>query len=109
MGFLIIIIGGINGPLHNSIVAILTPLTPKKFSNIFINTSIKIIIILSFISLLVFLNAEILIRLIGPSLDTETQLIATRQLKILSPCIPFSGFIGLSYGALNARNKFFIR
>ena len=30
-GFLLIIIGGINGPLHNAVVAVLTPLNKKNF------------------------------------------------------------------------------
>ena len=29
-GFLLIIIGGINGPLHNAVVAVLTPLNKKN-------------------------------------------------------------------------------
>ena len=31
-GFLIVIIGGINGPLHNAVVAVLTPLEDNKAS-----------------------------------------------------------------------------
>ena len=107
-GFLIIIIGGINGPLHNSIVAVLTPINHKKASKILQNITIKIIIFLSILGFLIFLNAELIINIIGPNLDNETQIIATRQLKILSPCIPLSGFNGLSYGALNSKNKFFV-
>ena len=106
-GFLIIIIGGINGPLHNSVVAVLTPLEENRALQILQNITLKVILILVIISLLIFFNAELIINLLGPNLDKETQLIAARQLKILSPCIPLSGFNGLSYGALNSKNKFF--
>ena len=34
-GFLLIIIGGINGPLHNAVVAVLTPLNKKKWRDSF--------------------------------------------------------------------------
>ena len=34
-GFLLIIIGGINGPLHNAVVAVLTPLNKKKWRHCF--------------------------------------------------------------------------
>jgi len=34
-GFLLIIIGGINGPLHNAVVSVLTPLNKKKGSSFF--------------------------------------------------------------------------
>tara|TARA_Y100001933_G_scaffold208028_1_gene211413 strand:+ start:74 stop:1663 length:1590 start_codon:yes stop_codon:yes gene_type:complete len=107
-GFLIIIIGGINGPLHNSIVTILTPIKEKRASQILQNISIKIICFLFILGLIIFLNAELIINIIGPNLNNETQLIAAKQLRILSLCIPLSGFNGLSYGALNSKSKFFI-
>ena len=106
-GFLIIIIGGINGPLHNAVVAVLTPLEESRAQQVLQNISLKVIFFLLIISLLIYFNSELIINIIGPNLDKETQLIAARQLKILSPCIPLSGFNGLSYGALNSKNKFF--
>jgi len=106
-GFLIIIIGGINGPLHNAVVAVLTPLEENRARQVLQNVSLRIILLLLIISILIFFNAELIINIIGPNLDKETQLIAAKQLKILSPCIPLSSFNGLSYGALNSKNKFF--
>ena len=107
-GFFIVIISGINGPFHNSIVAVLTPIDKNKASQILQNISLKIIFLLFVIALLIFLNAELIINILGPNLENRTQLIAARQLRILSPCIPLSGFNGLSYGALNTKNKFFV-
>ncbi len=106
--FLIIIIGGINGPLHNSIVAVLTPVKDIKARQILQNISLKVILLLSIIAILIFFNSELIIKIVGPNLDKETKLNAVRQLEILSPCIPLAGFNGLSYGALNSKNKFFI-
>ena len=107
-GFLIIIIGGINGPLHNALVAILTPLKLKEAGIIFNQISLKITFVLLLIGCFIFLKANFIISIIAPSLSPEIQSIATEQLKILSPCIPLSGFIGLSYGALNTKNKYLI-
>jgi len=107
-GFLLIIIGGINGPLHNSVVAILTPLTEKKAGLILTRVGVKITLFLFLIGLFIFFNANLILKSIAPDLSFEAQLIATQQLKILSPCVPLSGFIGLSFGALNSKNKFFI-
>ena len=107
-GFLIIIIGGINGPLHNAMVTVLSPLKESKAGQILQNISLKVILFLLIIGFLVFLNAELIINMIAPDLDKNTKLIAAMQLKILSPCIPLSGFNGLSYGALNSKNNFFI-
>ena len=106
-GFLIIIIGGINGPLHNAVVAVLTPLKGNRARQVLQNISLRIILLLLIISILIFYNAELIINILGPNLVQETKLIAARQLKILSLCIPLSGFNGLSYGALNSKNKFF--
>ena len=85
----------------------MTPIEGNKASQILQNISIKIIFLLSIVALLIFLNAELIINILGPNLDNETKFIAARQLRILSPCIPLSGFNGLSYGALNTKNKFF--
>ena len=107
-GFLIVIIGGINGPLHNAIVAVITPLNNKDGGIVLAQVSIKISLFLIALSLIIYLNASNCINFIGPNLGLESKSIATSQLKILAPCIPLSGFIGLSFGALNSRNKFFI-
>ncbi len=107
-GFLIIIIGGINGPLHNAIVTILTPIDSRKAGIILTRVSIKLTILFSIIGLIIFSKAIFFIKLLGPNLNLETQQIAAMQLKILSPCIPLSAFIGISYGALNSKNKFFL-
>ena len=88
--FLIIIIGGINGPLHNAIVAVLTPLEVKKARQILQNISLKVTLLFFIIGLLIFLNPELIINIVGANLDQETKLIAANQLKILSPCIPLS-------------------
>jgi len=107
-GFLLIIIGGINGPLHNAIVAVLTPLNKKDGGIVLTQVSIKLSILLFCLAILVYFNSSLLIELLAPNLSYEAKSIATYQLRILTPCIPLSGFIGLSFGALNSRGKFFL-
>ena len=107
-GFLLIIIGGINGPLHNAVVAVITPLKKLDSGIILTKVSIKLTFLFFIVGLIVFFNAGFLIDLIGLNLSPESKSVATYQLKILTPCIPLSAFIGLSFGALNSRNKFFI-
>ncbi len=107
-GFVLIIIGGINGPLHNAVVAVLTPLNKKNGGIVLTQVSIKISILLSGLAILIFFNSDLLIELLAPNLSNEAKSIATHQLKILTACIPLSGFIGLSFGALNSRKKFFL-
>ena len=107
-GFLLIIIGGINGPLHNAVVAVLTPLNKKKGGIVLTQVSIKLSILLFVLAIFIYFNSSLLIELLAPNLSYEAKSISTYQLRILTPCIPLSGFIGLSFGALNSRRKFFL-
>ena len=105
---MLIIIGGINGPLHNAVVAVLTPLNKKNGGIVLTQVSIKISILLIGLAIFINFNSSLLIELLAPNLSYEAKSIATYQLKILTPCIPLSGFIGLSFGALNSQRKFFL-
>ena len=107
-GFLLIIIGGINGPLHNAVVAVLTPLSKKNGGIVLTQVSIKLSILLIGLAIFIYFNSSLLIELLAPNLSSQAKSIATYQLQILSPCIPLSGFIGLSFGALNSQRKFFL-
>jgi len=49
---LLIIIGGINGPLHNAVVAVLTPLNKKYGGIILTQVSLKLSILLSILALI---------------------------------------------------------
>ena len=107
-GFLLIIIGGINGPLHNAVVAVLTPLKSREGGLVLTKVIIKLSLLFFILGVVVYFNSGFLINFIAPNLSDEAKSIATYQLRILTPCIPLSAFIGLSFGALNSRNKFFI-
>ena len=88
-GFLLIIIGGINGPLHNAVVAVLTPLNKKNGGIVLTQVSIKLSILLLILAILIYSNANLLIESLAPNLSSEGKSIATYQLQILTPCIPF--------------------
>ncbi len=107
-GFFLILLGGINGPFHNSIVSVLTKNSAKD--NKYILTSINTLIstILLIISLLVFINADGIINIVGPGLSNEVHEIAVIQLKIMSPILILSGLLGIGFGALNYANEFLI-
>ena len=60
------------------------------------------------LAILIYSNSSLLIELLAPNLSSEAKSIAAYQLQILTPCIPLSGFIGLSFGALNSQRKFFL-
>ncbi len=107
-GFFLVLIGGINGPLHNAIVTILSRKGSKDSA--YILSAVNTYILLSFIliSLFLFFEADLVIRIVGPGLDQNTHIIAVNQLKIMSPIILLSGFIGTGFGALNAKKEFLL-
>ncbi|KGG16668.1 MULTISPECIES: murein biosynthesis integral membrane protein MurJ [unclassified Prochlorococcus] len=107
-GFFLVLIGGINGPLHNAIVSVLSRKSPKEGRYILssINTSISFVLIICTIVLV--LGADQIISIVGPGLDIKTHAIAVEQLKIMSPITLLAGLIGIGFGALNARDKFLI-
>jgi len=107
-GFFLVLLGGINGPLHNSMVTLLAEKN-KVDSKLFINSINNILnIILLLISFFVFFSSDLLINLVGASLKPDIKEIASLQLKIMSPIIFLSGLIGISFGSLNAKKEFFI-
>jgi len=107
-GFFLVLLGGINGPLHNSMVTLLADKN-KVDSKLFINSINNIFnLILLLISFFVFFSSDLLINLVGPSLSPEITGIASSQLKIMSPIIFLSGLIGLGFGSLNAKKEFLI-
>tara|TARA_B100000945_G_scaffold126643_1_gene100821 strand:- start:4 stop:1611 length:1608 start_codon:yes stop_codon:yes gene_type:complete len=107
-GFFLVLLGGSNGPLHNSMVTLLADKN-KVESRLFINSINNILtLILLLISLLTYFFSDFLIHLTGPSLTPEIKEIASSQLKIMCPIICLSGLIGLGFGSLNAKKEFFI-
>ena len=104
-GFLIIIIGGINGPLHNAVVAVLTPLKRREGALVLTKVSIKLTLLFFILGVVVYFNSGFLINFISPNLSDEAKSIATYQLKILTPCIPLSAFIAVSYTHLTLPTK----
>ncbi|WP_269622335.1 murein biosynthesis integral membrane protein MurJ [Prochlorococcus marinus] len=107
-GFFLILIGGINGPLHNAIVSVLSKAQKKDGAYIVSSINTYILITLLFISLILYLNADLIITIFGPGLTNKTHDIAVMQLQIMSPVILLSGLIGIGFGSLNARDEFFL-
>ena len=52
-GFLLIIIGGINGPLHNAVVAVITPLNKRDSGIVLTKVGIKLTLLFFIIGLII--------------------------------------------------------
>jgi putative peptidoglycan lipid II flippase len=107
-GFLFVLLGGINGPFHSSIISVLAK-RPKEEAAPLIETVTTLVgglLLLVTIILMVF--AEPFIQLIAPGTSPEVKAIAVEQFRIMAPMAVFSGLIGIGFGTLNAADHYWL-
>ena len=107
-GFLLILLGGINGPFHSAMVSVLARRPRQEGAHVLaaINTLVGAGLLGVTVLLLIF--ADPLITLVGPGLDGVRHDIAVLQLRWMAPMALFAGLIGLGFGALNAADEFWL-
>ena len=107
-GFLLILLGGINGPFHSAMVSVLSRRPRQEGAHILaaLNTSVSAILL--GVTVLLVLAADPLITLVGPGLSPELRRIAVVQLQVMAPMALLAGLIGLGFGSLNAADEFWI-
>jgi putative peptidoglycan lipid II flippase len=107
-GFLLILLGGINGPFHSAMVSVLARRPREEGAHVLaaINTIVGAGLI--GVTLVLLVAADPLITLVGPGLDAERHAIAVLELRWMAPMALFSGLIGLGFGALNAADVFWL-
>ena len=107
-GFLLILLGGINGPFHSAMVSVLARRPREEGAHVLaaINTLVGAGLI--GVTLLLVLLADPLIQLVGPALKPEIHDIAVLQLRWMAPMALFAGLIGLGFGALNAADVYWL-
>ena len=107
-GFLLILLGGINGPFHSAMVSVLARRPRQEGAHVLaaINTLVGAALLV--VTVLLVVAADPLITLVGPSLDATRHDIAVLQLRWMAPMALFAGLIGLGFGALNAADEFWL-
>ncbi len=107
-GFLLILLGGINGPFHSALVSVLAKRDKSEAAPIVetVTTLVGGILLLS--SLLLILFAGICIDLLAPGLDVQTRALAVQQLQIMAPLAVLAGLIGIGFGTLNASDQYWL-
>ena len=126
-GFLLILLGGINGPFHSAIVSVLAKRKQAEVAPIMegITTLVVGILLLVTIGLVVF--ASPLMHLVAPGLYItadqaaaqgidaatfqtlqQTRAIAVQQFRIMAPMAMLAGLIGIGFGALNAADQYWL-
>ncbi|XGV99220.1 MAG: murein biosynthesis integral membrane protein MurJ [Leptolyngbya sp. BL-A-14] len=125
--FLLILLGGINGPFHSAIVSVLAKRKQDEVAPIMesITTLVVGLLLLVTIGLMVF--ADPLMHLVAPGLYItpaqaaakgidaatfqvlqQTKDIAIQQFRIMAPMAVLAGLIGIGFGALNAADQYWL-
>jgi putative peptidoglycan lipid II flippase len=107
-GFLLILLGGINGPFHSAMVSVMARQERAQSARLLaaINTLVGSALLGA--TLLLVLLADPLITLVGPGLDGPLHDLAVLQLRLMAPMALFAGLIGLGFGALNAADEYWL-
>lgn len=126
-GFLLILLGGINGPFHSAIVSVLAKRKREESAAIVetITTLVVGILLLIMVGMIVF--ADPLMRLVAPGLFItpeqfqalgeppevyatlqQTREVAILQFRIMSPLAVLAGLIGIGFGTLNASDQYWL-
>ncbi len=112
-GFLLILLGGINGPFHSAIVSVLSKRDRSESAAIVetVTTLVGGIMLLVTIAIAIF--AAPIIDLVAPGLNAtpegmEIRAIAIRQLRIMSPMALLAAFIGIGFGTLTASDRYWL-
>lgn len=126
-GFLLILLGGINGPFHSAMVSVLAKRDRKDTAPIVETITTLVVGILLIVMVLLILFAEPLMRIVAPGLfitelqaqaqsisaeafaiTQQTRDIAIHQFRIMAPMAVLAGLIGIGFGVLNAADAYWL-
>lgn len=109
-GFLLILLGGINGPFHSAIVSVLKKQQPGREDPARWLESISTLVgcLLLAVTLGLWWGADWVVRLSAPGASPEVHALAAEQLRIMAPLALLSGWIGIGFGALNAAEHYLL-
>jgi len=107
-GFLLILLGGINGPFHSSLVSVLAKREQKESAKIVETVSTIVSIFLLIVTFFLIFFADKYIDIAAHGLGAQSRRIAIEQLRIMSPLAVLAGLIGIGFGTLNAANLYWL-
>lgn len=112
-GFLLILLGGINGPFHSALVSVLSKREQSEAAPLVETVTTLVTGILLFVAIFLVIFAPFLIDLVAPGLTAtpggeQVRLIAIRQLQIMAPMAVLAGLIGIGFGTLNASDQYWL-
>ena len=111
-GFLLILLGGINGPFYTAVVSVLAKRDKEEAAPLVETIMTLIGGILLVVSIVLVVAAPLFIDIFAPGLlEPGKELvreIAIRQLRLMAPMAVLAGLIGIGFGVLNAANVYWL-
>ncbi|MEO1760995.1 MAG: murein biosynthesis integral membrane protein MurJ [Cyanobacteria bacterium J06629_18] len=107
-GFLLIVVGGLNGPLHTALVSVLARRDEEDSADLIATIATLLTLILIPVTVLIIIFAPFLIDLVAPGLNFQVREIAILQLQMMAPLALFAGLIGVGIGSLNSADLYWL-
>jgi putative peptidoglycan lipid II flippase len=107
----LILLGGINGPFHSSLVSVLSKKDNRESAAIVQSISTLVGLVMLGVTIITVLFAPQLITLMASGLtqtEPAVRAMAIDQLRIMAPTAWFAGMIGIGFGALNAADVYWL-
>ncbi|MBD2384504.1 murein biosynthesis integral membrane protein MurJ [Cylindrospermum sp. FACHB-282] len=107
-GFLLILLGGVNGPLHSAIISVLAKRKREEAAPLVETVTTLVGGLLLVVTFAQIFFADAIVDLVGYGLEATTRAIAIQQIRIMAPMALFAGLIGIGFGTLNAANQYWL-
>ncbi len=107
-GFLLILLGGINGPFHSALVSVLAKRDQKDAAPLVETVSTIVTAGLFLVAIFLVIFAGFFIDLLAPGLEGTIRDLAILQLRIMAPLAVLAGLIGIGFGTLNASDQYWL-
>jgi putative peptidoglycan lipid II flippase len=107
-GFLLILLGGVNGPLHSAVVSVLAKRQREEAAPIVETVTTLVGGLLLLVTFAQIFFADAIVDVVGHGLEATTRAIAIQQIRIMAPMAFFAGLIGIGFGTLNAANQYWL-
>jgi putative peptidoglycan lipid II flippase len=112
-GFLLILLGGVNGPFYSAIVSVLAKRKKEEAAPLVETMTTLVGCVLLVVTLLLIVFAGNILDLTTPGLNNRPdgeliRSIAVQQLRIMAPIAVLAGLIGIGFGTLNVANQYWL-
>jgi putative peptidoglycan lipid II flippase len=112
-GFLLILLGGVNGPFYSAIVSVLAKRKKEEAAPLVETMTTLVGCVLLVVTILLIVFAGNILDLTTPGLNNRPdgeliRSIAVQQLRIMAPIAVLAGLIGIGFGTLNVANQYWL-